>query len=224
MADLRVGVIGAGLIAQEQHLPYWRGLPEAEIVAVSDVALDVARRVGEAFGASLCAADYRRVLEDERVNVVDICLPSALHAEVTCAALRHGKHVLCEKPMATSRAAAAEVLNAAREAGRKLMIVQNMRYFPSALELKRNVDQLGLGHVYYARGQWLRRRRLPGRPGFTTKSLSGGGPLYDLGVHIIDLVWWLMGARAPLRRAAACSTCWRGAADSAANGAHGTRP
>ncbi len=193
MSDLNVAVIGAGLISREQHLPAWADLPEARVVALADVAQRALDQAGEEFQVRRRVANYRELLDDPKIDVVDICVPSALHAEVAIAALEAGKHVLCEKPMATSRAAAAEILDAWRASGKKLMVGQNMRFTPSAVALKQGIDDYGLGRVYYARGQWLRRRRLPCKAAFTQKQLSGGGALYDLGVHMLDLGWWLMG-------------------------------
>jgi predicted dehydrogenase len=109
------------------------------------------------------------------------------------AALDAGKHVLCEKPLATTAADAEAVLAAERKSGKQLMVVQNLRYDEGVLGLRRHLDECPLGEVYYGRCQWLRRRRLPARPGFTQRRLSGGGPLLDLGVHVIDLACWLTG-------------------------------
>jgi predicted dehydrogenase len=197
LPELRVGLIGAGAIARDQHIPGWLKIPEAKLVAIADSSTAALDRVRHDFNIE-GHTDFRRVLDDSSINVVDICCPSALHARVAIAALDAGKHVLCEKPMATSRADAVAMLTAARAAGKKLMIGQQMRFDAGVVSLRRSLESFDLGHVYYARGQWLRRRRVPGRPGFTQKELSGGGPLYDLGVHVVDLAWWLMGCPTPL--------------------------
>jgi predicted dehydrogenase len=190
--------VGAGAIARDQHLPGWRLVPQARVVAVADASLAAAEVAARDFAIERFETDYRRLLEDPTIDVIDVCCPSALHAQVSIAALAAGKHVLCEKPMATSRADAEAVLTAARASGRKLMIGQQMRFDASIPPLRQALASVELGHVYYARAQWLRRRRVPGRPGFTFKAYSGGGPLYDLGVHVLDLSWWLMGAPEPL--------------------------
>jgi predicted dehydrogenase len=116
-----------------------------------------------------------------------------MHAEISIAALEAGKHVLCEKPMATTRAQAAEMIETADRSGRKLMIAHHMRFESGVRQLRQSLEQFPLGDVYYCRAQWLRRRRLPARPGFTVRSQSGGGSLYDLGVHMLDLGLWMMG-------------------------------
>lgn len=201
--ELRVGLIGAGSIARDQHLPGWGLVPQATVVAVADASLAAAEKTAADFSLPRFETDYRVLLDDPSIDVIDICCPSALHAQVSIAALSAGKHVLCEKPMATSRADAEAVLAAARAAGKKFMIGQQMRFDASIPPLRQTLQTIDLGHVYYARAQWLRRRRVPGRPGFTFKAYSGGGPLYDLGVHVLDLTWWLMGAPEPLAASAA---------------------
>jgi predicted dehydrogenase len=195
---IRVALAGAGAIGREQHLPGWRLAPEAEVEAIADPS-----EIALAAAAKLCpqarlVTDYRRILDDRNIDVVDICAPSALHAQMAIDALDAGKHVLCEKPMATSRADAAAVLSAADRSGKKYMVGHHLRFDPVVLQLRRYFRQYPLGQVYHARSQWLRRRRLPGRPGYTDRSLSGGGVLYDLGVHMFDLAWWLSGCPTPL--------------------------
>lgn len=194
---LRVGLIGAGAIARSQHLPAWSKLPEFKVVALADPSpVSLAAVPGE-FQVDRRVTDYRELLDARDIDVVDICVPSALHGEVATAALQAGKHVLCEKPMATSRADAAAMLQAWRASGKKLMIGQHMRFEPSVIQLQAYLQRNPPGDVYFTRGQWLRRRRLPARPGFTDRRLSGGGALYDLGVHLLDLAWWLTGCPRP---------------------------
>jgi predicted dehydrogenase len=197
MPDLQIALIGAGAIAREQHLPAWVKLPGCRVVALADPSPAALAAVGEAFNIARRVIDYRELLDDRAIDAVDVCVPSALHAEVTVAALKAGKHVLCEKPMATSRAEAAAVLEAWRASGKKLMIGQHLRFDASVLQLRAYLDLHPPGDIYYARGQWLRRRRLPSRPGFTERRLSGGGALYDLGVHLLDLGWWMIGSPRP---------------------------
>lgn len=196
--ELRVAVIGAGLIAQNEHLPAWQDCPGASVVAVADVSEPVAVQAAEKFGVPRHVLDYRELLDDPSIDVIDLCLPSALHAEAAIAALQAGKHVFCEKPLTTSRRDAARVLAAWRTSGKKLMVGQHLRFNAMVQSLRGFLGERGLGHVYFARAQWLRRRRLPGKAAFTDKKLSGGGALYDLGVHLLDLTWWMMGCPRPV--------------------------
>lgn len=190
--QLRVAIIGTGAIARSQHLPAWTQIPDARVVALTDsspAALDLA---ADRFGISRRESDYRRVLDDPQIDLVDICAPSALHGQIVLAALDAGKHVLCEKPLATFRNELSAILAAEKSSGKKLMCCQHMRFMSTIEQARELIAKHPLGQIYFARAQWLRRRRLPGRPGFTTRSLSGGGPLYDLGIHMLDLALWMM--------------------------------
>ncbi len=198
LSELRVAVIGAGAISRDQHLPAWFGHPHCKLVGLADVSEAALAFAGDKFEIARRATDYRVLLDDPEIDVVDICAPSALHAEICVAALQAGKHVLCEKPMATSRSGAGVILQAIAASGKKLMIGQHMRYEPSVLALRDFLSKTDVGHIYYSRAQWLRRRRLPGKPAFADRRLSGGGALYDIGVHMLDLAWWLMGCPRPI--------------------------
>jgi predicted dehydrogenase len=197
MTELRVAIIGAGTIALGEHVPAWLELPGVQVTAVADSSPAALAAVDSRFQIDHRQTDYRRLLDSPGIDVVDICVPSALHAEVTIAALGAGKHVLCEKPMATSRAAAAEILQAWQASDKKLMIAQHMRFEPSITRLRQWFDEHPPGKIYHARSQWMRRRRLPAKASFTDKRLAGGGVLYDLGTHMLDLAWWLMGCPQP---------------------------
>lgn len=194
---LRVALIGAGGIAQDQHLPGWNKVPWARLVAAADPSPQALAELAKVAPLDRLVSDYRELLDDRTIDVVDVCAPSALHAEIVIAALAAGKHVLCEKPMATSKADAAAILAAWRASGKKLMIAQHLRFDPRVTQLRAYLASHSPGDIYYTRGQWLRRRRLPARAGFTVRALSGGGALYDLGVHLLDLGWWLCGCPAP---------------------------
>nr|MDQ2732498.1 Gfo/Idh/MocA family oxidoreductase [Armatimonadota bacterium] len=109
-----------------------------------------------------------------------------------------GKHVLCEKPLAVNAGEGAEMVAAARVAGRQLGVALNVRFGAGAQAVKRFIDDGRLGEVYYARAHALRRRGIPGWGLFTQKDKQGGGPLIDIGVHILDLTLWLMGHPKPV--------------------------
>jgi predicted dehydrogenase len=191
-------LIGAGAIARDQHVPAWSQLADCQLVALADPSPAALAAAGEALGSVRRVADYRELLDAPTIDAVDICAPSALHGQIAVAALGAGKHVLCEKPMATSRAEAAAMLAAWRASGKQLTVGQHLRFDASVLQLRAYLEQHPPGKIYYARAQWLRRRRLPARPGFTDRRLSGGGALFDLGVHLLDLAWWMIGCPRPV--------------------------
>jgi predicted dehydrogenase len=144
-------------------------------------------------------ADYHDVLALDDVDAVDICTPNLYHSEIAVAALEAGKHVFCEKPDAVSPEKAQAMADAAAASGKTLMVMRNNRFRPEAQFVKRLADEGQLGDMYAGRCGWIRRRGIPGKGGwFTTKELSGGGPLIDLGVHMIDLAIYLMGNPRPV--------------------------
>ncbi len=203
---LRVGVVGVGGIGVDQHLPGWAKVPFAEVVALADPSPGALARASAVVPDARRTEDWRDLVDAEQLDVIDVCTPNALHGPVSLAALRAGKHVLCEKPLATTSAEVRELAEAARKSGRLLMAAQQLRFDKAARQLKGLVDAGMLGDVYYARAQWLRRRLLPARPTFTERRLAGGGPAFDIGVHVLDLACWFMGWPEPLTVSAGLGT------------------
>jgi predicted dehydrogenase len=203
---LRVGVVGLGGIGLDQHVPGWARVPFAEVTAVADSSPAALTRAGAVLPAASRFDDWRDLVARPDLDVVDVCTPNALHAPIALAALRAGKHVLCEKPLATTSAEVTALADEARSAGRLLMTAQQLRYDKTVRQLKGLIDAGMLGHIYYVRAQWLRRRLLPARPTFTERRLSGGGPAFDIGIHILDLAGWFMGWPAAVSVSASLGT------------------
>ena len=188
------GVIGCGGIGLS-HLKRLLQIEEAEVRAGCDVnpaSLEAFREQTGLPGSSL-HKDYRELLGRDDVDAVVIGLPNRLHSPVTVEAFEAGKHVYCEKPMATSLAEAEAMVDAAERSGGKLLIGVQSRFRGDVQALKRRVDQGVLGEVYYAKSTWMRRSGLPGWGSwFTRKADAGAGPIYDIGVHVLDLTLWFM--------------------------------
>lgn len=180
---MRVGVVGLGWAGQ-QHIKAYQQLEGVELVGVAGLEADLR----DSFGVP-GFEDYRELL-GLGLDAVSVAVPTFLHAPVAIAALQSGAHVLCEKPIARDHEQAEAMVAAAREAGRVLQVVFNHRRRGDIQRLK----QLDLGHVYYAKAWWLRRSGVP-TPGswFTQSELSGGGPLVDIGVHVLDYALFLLG-------------------------------
>lgn len=196
---LKIAVIGAGGISQNAHLPGYARMNNVEIVALCDILPDRAKEVAARFGIPAWYTDYHDVLKLEGLDAVDICTPNYLHSIIACDALRAGLNVFCEKPDAINVAEAEKMKAAAEESGKVLMVMRNNRYLLTSAYLKKYIAEGKMGEIYAARCGWQRRRGIPGRGGwFTTKAQSGGGPLIDLGVHMIDLAVWLMGNPTPV--------------------------
>ncbi|HEY5223856.1 MAG TPA: Gfo/Idh/MocA family oxidoreductase [Microbacteriaceae bacterium] len=192
MTRVRIGVIGTGSIAQF-HLDAYTKNPEVELIAVSDINLDRARSVAEKYGARHAYSDPNELLADPDVDGVSICTWNDSHAQWAIAAIAAGKHVLVEKPMSRTYAEAAEVQKVVEASDRILQVGFVRRHSPNAQVLKTFIDNGDLGDIYYAKASLIRR---VGNPGgwFADKAISGGGPLIDVGVHVVDLCWYLMGS------------------------------
>jgi predicted dehydrogenase len=198
MSKLRVGIAGSGGIARATHMRGWKAVADkCDVVACCDIDESRARSLAAEHNIPGVYSDYREMLDKEKLDIIDICTPNAFHHPISAAASRAGVHVLCEKPLATSTKQVEEMIAAAKKAKKLLMCAQSTRFNGQAQTLKKVVDAGTLGRIYYCRAQAIRRRFLPPRPGFIKKALSGGGPIYDIGVHILDLSYWLMGAPKP---------------------------
>lgn len=191
MSKLKIAVIGAGSIS-EAHLEAYRSNEEVEIYAICDLNEERARAKAASYGASRVFTDYRELLALPEIHSVSICTWNNSHAEIAIAALQAGKHVLVEKPLCKTVEEALQVEEAVRKSGRLLQVGFVRRYAGQTQLLKQFIDQNELGDIYYAKASCLRRL---GNPGgwFSDVERSGGGPLIDLGVHVIDVCWYLMG-------------------------------
>jgi len=196
MAAVNIGVIGAGSISGA-HLQAYAGNPQAKLVAVCDLNSDRARQAAEKYGCAKVYADYRELLRDPDIDAVSICTWNNTHAEISIAALQAGKHVLVEKPLCRTVEEALRVQEAVRASGRILQVGFVRRYDPNAQIVKTFADNGEFGTFYYGKASTIRRL---GNPGgwFADIERSGGGPLIDIGVHVIDLVWYLMGRPKPV--------------------------
>lgn len=191
MTDIvNAAVIGVGI--GSFHIEGYLATPNARLVAVCDANPMALAQAQQKFNIADGYTDYKEMLARDDIHAVSVALPNDLHAPVAIDALKAGKHVLCEKPLAINGDAAQSIVDAAAESGRKLMICFNYRYRPDARWLKLLIDEGKMGDLYFSKAGWIRNSGIPGLGGwFTTKSRSGGGPLIDLGVHVLDLSMWL---------------------------------
>ena len=196
---LKIGIVGIGNIAEKIHLPALMKISEVEILAVCDQNQEKAQSLAEQYGIRLVYKDYMELLEDPEVDAIDICTPNHLHSVIAVAALERGKHVFCEKPDAINVSEAFKMKEAADINGKVLMVMRNNRYLQTSSFLKNYIAEGKMGEIYAARCGWQRRNGMPGKgEWFTNKEHSGGGPLIDLGIHMIDLTMWLMGNPKPI--------------------------
>lgn len=191
---VNVGIVGCGAVANMKHLPALARLDHVRLVGFCSAHTQSARAALEQYGAE-GARVYQTaeaLFADPKIEVVHICTPNSTHARLAIEALEAGKHVMCEKPMATSAADAEAMINAAKKNGKKLCVGLQNRYRKDTLALKKLCAAGELGHIYYARAQSTRRRGVPTWGVMTDRTQQGGGPLMDIGVHSLDLAMWLM--------------------------------
>ncbi|MTH53045.1 gfo/Idh/MocA family oxidoreductase [Bacillus mangrovi] len=194
---IRMGVVGCGSIARHRHLLEYASDEAVEITAVCDIVEERVNETASLYGAA-AYTNYEDLIASGKVYAVSVCTPNYLHAPVSIAALKAGLHVLCEKPMATSREDAEAMIAAAKESGKKLMIAHNQR-FTSAHQKARKIIASGeMGKIYSFRTAF-------GHPGPEAWSIDGKdswffrkeeafiGAMGDLGVHKTDLMRFLLG-------------------------------
>ena len=194
---LKVGIIGNGGIANAHIDGYLSLGSEVEVVACCDINFDKAKAYAEKYGIKNYYDNCYDMLKENQLDAVSVCTWNSAHAECAIAALNAGCHVLCEKPMAMNTEEALSMKEAAEKNGKLLMIGFVRRHGNDAAAAVDYIKQGTLGEVYYAKATYLRRCGFPGG-WFGDKSRSGGGPLIDLGVHVIDLSRYVMGCPKPV--------------------------
>jgi len=193
---IRVGLIGAGNIANV-HLESYKKNPDVTVAAICDINEARLQETADLFGIEKRYTSVEEMLANETLDAADVCVWNCSHASCTIAALNAGLDVMCEKPMAYNTKEAEEMLRVAKEKGRKLMIGFVRRFMDQTRVAKDFIEKDYLGDIYYSKAICTRRH---GNPGgwFSNKSLSGGGPVIDLGVHVIDQSRYLMGNPKPV--------------------------
>lgn len=196
---LKIGIIGSGGIAQGCHMRGYASMPDlCEMVAVCDVNPETAKQAAEKYSVGKTYTDYKQLLADPEIDAVSVATPNAYHMQPTIDALNAGKHVICEKPLAMNADEARKMCAAARDTGKILQVALQQRFTGQARFMKQYIDDGNMGDIYYARAQALRRRGVPHWGVFIDKEKQGGGPLIDIGVHILDLTLFLMGYPKPV--------------------------
>jgi predicted dehydrogenase len=202
---IRIALVGAGHVAQVAHIPAYKRNPDAELVAVVDDDPIKARRIREQFGFTEWYEDFSDMLRKADVDAVDLCTPNYLHAPMAIAALRTGRHVLCEKPLARNGDEGLRMVETAKEHNRVLMVAMNNRFREDVQVLHRFIKGNELGDVNFVKAGWLRNAgEWAQRRWFTERSKAGGGALLDLGTPLLDLAIWVAGLRKPT--VVSCST------------------
>ncbi|ADI00423.1 Gfo/Idh/MocA family protein [Salisediminibacterium selenitireducens] len=197
MKPLQAGIIGCGTIAFFRHLPEYAQEEGVNIKAVCDLVEERADKYAKQYDAE-AYTDFEKLLDDEEIDIVSICTPNALHAPMTIKALEKGKHVLCEKPMATGSEEAQAMIDAAEKSGKLLMIGHNQRFTPSTQKARELIREGVLGKVFSFRTtfghggpeSWSVEGK---NTWFFNKEKAFIGALGDLGVHKTDMIRYVLG-------------------------------
>jgi predicted dehydrogenase len=199
---LQIGIIGCGVGVL--HLEGLADNPRVKVVAIAGLDDDRCRQLATIHNVPRVYRDYQDLLADPDVEAVTVAVPNILHVPVSLAALEAGKHVMVEKPLARTTSEGQAILDAAKAAGRVLGVIFNRRGRNDVQIVKREVERGTFGHVYHAKAFWMRRSGIPGLgTWFTSKEMAGGGPLIDLGIHVLDMAIWVLGNPRPVRVSAA---------------------
>jgi predicted dehydrogenase len=195
MQEARIAVVGMGI-----GRPNGRALdanPRGRVVALCDLVPELMEKFAtELSGPVKYYTDYQELARDPEVDAVFVGTPNQYHVPVALEMIKHNKHVMITKPLADSEEAARQVVQAAEAAGVVNMMSLSTRFDHKVQYLGKMVQQGDLGEVYYARGRSVRRSGIPTWSlGFVQK---GGGAFRDMGVHMLDAVWWLMGMPKPV--------------------------
>ena len=198
--SVKIGIIGCGKIAQVRHIPEYLANPNAEVYGFYDINPDRAKELAKKYNGKAYPT-WEAMLSDPEITAVSVCAANHVHGEITVAALRAGKHVLCEKPMAISLEECEAMVKAAEASGKYLMIGQNQRLAGAHLKAKELIAQGTIGRV-------LTFRTTFGHSGpeswsidpgsnvwFFDKSKAAMGVMADLGIHKTDLIQYLLGSR-----------------------------
>ena len=187
----KIAIIDLGGIAQLVHLPILQKLNNAEVSAVSEINKSRLNSVAGKFEIKNKYIDYKELLKNDDSEAVIIATPTGTHRDIAVDVLKAGKHVLIEKPVATSLSEAEDIKRASINAGKTVMVGMNMRYRPDAMMLKSLLSNKEIGEIFYIRASWLRKRS-SSEKWFMKKGEAGGGVLMDLGILLLDLSIWLL--------------------------------
>lgn len=200
----RIAMIGCGGISGT-HMGALAKMPDVEVVAGVDIVPARLKAFGEKWGVTRLYKDWNKMLKEVKPDGVNICTPNGVHAAPTIDALNAGAHVMCEKPMAMNPGECAKMIAAARKARKKLAVGFQYRYHPNTRFLTRARDDGQFGDILFMKCQALRRRGIPNWGVFGQKKLQGGGPMIDIGVHVLEMAHYFMGSPKPV---AATGNTW----------------
>jgi predicted dehydrogenase len=201
---LRVALVGCGGISNI-HLSTYKKFPDVEVVAGVDIRPERLEWVRENHGVTDVYKDWREMLKKVKPDAVDVCTPNGVHMPAVIDALNAGCHAMTEKPMAMSTKECEKMIAAAEKNKKKLAVGFQQRYHPNTTFINNAREEGRLGKIMFVKCQALRRRGIPNWGVFGQKKLQGGGPMIDIGVHVIEMAHYMMGSPEPI---AASGNTW----------------
>lgn len=203
MKPIRVGLIGYGGIGRVhamalRDIPFLYGLPAdtVQIVGVATTRPETAQKAAKEIGCDYWTADYHDLLARPDIDFVDVTVPNHAHAEIVIAAAQAGKHIYCEKPLAMNVEEGKQMVAAAAAAGVKTQMTFNLRFFPAVSRARQLIEAGFLGNLFSFRGRYYRASYIdPNKPisWRQQRAIAGGGALFDIGSHVLDLLYLLLG-------------------------------
>ncbi|MBN1413528.1 MAG: inositol 2-dehydrogenase [Bacteroidales bacterium] len=189
MKKIKIGVIGAGRIGKVHVATLMQSVPEADVIALSDINIISARELAQKFGIKTVTTDYQEIIQHPDVEAVVICSPTDTHTQYIIEAARAGKHIFCEKPVDLSLDLIKKAINAVFKAGVKFMVGFNRRFDPNFLKIKTMVEEgkIGKPHVLKITS------RDPAPPPAEYSAVSGGMFL-DMTIHDFDMARYIVGS------------------------------
>lgn len=203
MKEIRIGLLGFGAMGKTHlyavnNLPfYYKDLPfSARVTKLVTAHRESAQKAASLYAIPAVAENEEEIINDPQIDVIDICTPNIYHYDTVCRALRAGKHVYCEKPLAVTHAQATEMAELAKKSGKTAQIVFNNRFMGAAMRARQLLAEGRLGRIISFRGEYLHTSAI-----FADKPIGwkqdrevcGGGVLFDLGSHVIDMIYYLCG-------------------------------
>ncbi len=203
MKEIRIGLLGFGAMGKTHlnainNLPfYYNDLPfSARVTSIVTAHRESAEKAASLYAIPHVAATEEEIINDPTIDVIDVCTPNIFHYDTVCRALRAGKHVYCEKPLAVNCAQAREMADLAKKQGVTAQIVFNNRFMSAAMRARQLIDEGRLGRIISFRGEYLHTSAIfADKPiGWKqNRDVCGGGVLFDLGSHVIDMIYYLCG-------------------------------
>lgn len=194
---LRIGFIGSGGIARAQ-MKHLKTYADVDLACASDISEPALKMVQDQFAVAKTYTDWKDMLAKEKLDAVSVCTPNGAHAETSIAALQAGCHVLVEKPLAMNAVEGQAMVNAAKKAKKELVIAFQQRFDPKVQFFHKLGNEGMFGKIMFMRCQAIRRRGIPNWGVFGRKDLQGGGPLIDIGVHVMEMAHYVMGSPKPV--------------------------